>query len=178
MRECGNTVPPEYAQHGHEEKSASGVTRDSTGRAKSLAELEAERKLERERAAAALRAQEQAAKDRVLLDTFSTEDDMLLARDGQISHLESQVKLTESHIEKLRRGLDELIDDAAAHERRGSELPEKLVKDIESLRTQIEDNEVFIETKVVERTDILKKFDADIARFRELKGQANHQAQH
>ena len=169
VRECGNAVPPEYAQQGHEEKSAGGVLLGTVERAKSMEELEAERAVERERQAALEKQRAQALKDKVLLDTFSSEEDMTLARDGQISHLDSQVKLTESHLEKLRKSLDELIQEAARHERRGSEPPAKLVRDIDSLRRQISDNEAFIVSRHREQADILKQFETDIARFRELK---------
>ena len=43
VRECGNVVPPEYAQQGSETKDKFGVTIGATGRAKTLEELEAER---------------------------------------------------------------------------------------------------------------------------------------
>jgi len=170
VRECGNSVPPEFAQQGHDEVSSRGVRLDSTVRAKSLEELQAERATAKAQAEAEVRRREQAAKDRVLLDTFSSDDDMLLARDGQIMHLESQIKLTESHTNKLNNGLEELIQDAADHERRGDEPPEKLVGDIDSLREQISDNQTFIKTKQTERVELMRKFEADIARFRELKG--------
>ncbi len=173
VRECGNSVPPEFAQQGHEKISAGGVKLDSKGRAKSLEELEAERAAAKELAAAEKREHEQAAKDRVLLDTFSSDDDMILARDGQITHLESQIKLTESHTDKLNHSLELLIQEAADHERRGNEPPEKLLGDIKSLRQQISDNQVFVETKNKERGELINKFDADIARFRELKGYRN-----
>lgn len=170
IRECGNSVPPEFAQKGHEELSDSGVTVDSKKRAKSLEELEAEHTAAREQADAAARKREQTAKDRVLLDTFTTDDDMLLARDGQVTHLESQIRLTESHTEKLNHGLEELIQEAADHERRGNEPPEKLIGDIDSLRRQIRDNEAFVKTKQEERVELFKKFEKDIAHFRKLKG--------
>jgi hypothetical protein len=168
--ECGNSVPPEFAQRGFEEKSAGGVTVDSTESARTVADLEAERRLKQQEAEAAALAREQAARDRVLLDTFSSEDDLLLARDGQIAHLNSQIKITESHIEKLKKSLDELIIEAADHERRGNKPPDKLVADIGSLREQIGDNERFIETKNAERVAIEEKFADDIDRFRKLKG--------
>ena len=65
VRECGNVVPPEFAQQGHEEVSSGGVKRESTGRAKSLEELEAERAEAKRKAAAEMLEREQAAKDRV-----------------------------------------------------------------------------------------------------------------
>jgi len=175
VRECGNVVPPEFAQQGHEIKSTGGITLGREEEARSIEEVEAAHEARLAAAAAAAEAREQAIKDRVLLDTFSSEDDMILARDGQISHLQSQAKITESHIEKLKRGLDELIEEAAGHERRGKVPPEKLVSDIESLREQIADNEKFIETKHLETRAIEEKFERDIQRFRSLKGHDKHE---
>jgi hypothetical protein len=43
VRECGNVVPPEFAQEGHEEKSKSGRTIGAQGRARSAEELAAEK---------------------------------------------------------------------------------------------------------------------------------------
>ena len=163
-------MPPEFAQQGHDEVSSGGVTRESTRRAKSLEELKAEHAEAKRKAAAEMLEREQASKDRVLLDTFSSDDDMLLARDGQITHLESQVRLTESHINKLNDSLEALIQQAADHKRRSNKPSEKLIGDIESLRQQIRDNQTFIETKLLEKTELLDKFETDIARFRELKG--------
>lgn len=170
VRECGNSVPPEFMQKGFEEKSVGGVTLDRKGKARTLEDVEREKleKIEAIKAAAAVR--EQDAKDRVLLDTFSSEDDMVLARDGQIAHLNSQVKITESHMVKLDKSLNDLIGEAADFERRGSEPPEKLVGDIQSLRTQIKDNQRFIDAKALERKTIDETFSAYIARFRALKG--------
>ncbi|MDA0820902.1 MAG: hypothetical protein O3C28_00580 [Proteobacteria bacterium] len=173
VRECGNAVPPEFAQQGHQEVSEGGAKVSHTKKAKSIEELEAERRAKQEELAAQERSREQAVVDRVLLDTFSSEDDMILTRDGQIAHLESQVKLTEGHIEKLQASLEELVKEAADHERRGKAPPEKLVKQIGSLRDQLKDNKTFIETKKLEQTHIAEKFAADIERFRELKGLKN-----
>jgi hypothetical protein len=174
IRECGNVVPPEYAQAGHETKSASGVTIEKTEEAKTIEELKAEREKAAAAAAAAAseeeRAAEQAAADGVLLATFSSEDDLVLARDGKIGHLDSQIKLTESHIEKLERNLGEAIERAADLERRGEALPDKLTENIASLEDQITENRAFIETKRLEKQRIREKFDADIKRFRHLKG--------
>ncbi len=170
VRECGDAVPPEFAQQEYETKSAGGVTLDTADRAKTVEELEAERAAAEAAERAAVAAREEAARDKVLLYTFSSEDDMVLARDGQVAHLESQIKITQSHIDKLQKGLDELIQDAADHERRGAAPPEKLLADIDSLRTQIRENELFIETKHEEQHAIMEKFERDIARFRKLKG--------
>lgn len=173
VRECGNAVPPEYAQQGHEVKSESGLTIGKQGRAKTREEVareRAERKIAaRRQAEADALAKRQAAADKVLLDTFSTEEDMVLARDGQIANLDSQIRLTEGHISKLQKSLDDMISRAADFERRGKEVPADLTKNIDSVRQQIAENREFITTKQQEQTAIKSKFDTDIERFRELR---------
>ncbi|MGR8920381.1 MAG: hypothetical protein ACU85V_12230 [Gammaproteobacteria bacterium] len=171
VRECGNAVPPEYAQQGHEKISKHGLKRGEQEAAKSLEELTAEREAAKAAKAAAIEAKERAKLDRVLLDTFASEDDMVLTRDGQIAHLDSQIRLTRSHIDKLQANLDKMVDRAAELERRGEKPSAEMVANIRSVRSQIEENETFIATKKAEQAEIEARFDADIARFRELKAQ-------
>lgn len=170
VRECGNAVPPEYAQQGSETKDKFGVTIGETGRAKTIEELEAERAAGKAKEQEAEAAKQRAAKDRVLLDTFTTEDDMVLTRDGQVAHLESQIHLVQSHIEKLQKNLDQMIERAAEVERRGEKPSADVVKNIDNVRNQIADNHKFIDTKHREQALIRERFETDITRFRELKG--------
>ena len=170
VRECGNTVPPEYAQQGSETKDKFGVTIGETGRAKTIEELEAERAAGKAKQDEAEAAKKREAKDRVLLDTFATEDDMVLTRDGQVAHLESQIHLVQSHIEKLQKNLDQMIERAAEIERRGEKPGADVVKNIDNVRNQISENHKFIDTKHHEQEVIRERFEADITRFRELKG--------
>ena len=83
VRECGNVVPPKYSQKQHEEVNNQGVTVRQITRAKTKEEIEREEKAAAEKAArekeVARIAKIRAAKDRVLLDTFTTEDDLVLA---------------------------------------------------------------------------------------------------
>ncbi len=170
VRECGNVVPPEYAQQGSEIKDKQGVTVGATGRAKTIEELESERAAVKQKEMEAEAFKKRAAQDRVLLDTFATEDDMILTRDGQIAHLDSQIHLVQSHIEKLQKNLDQMIERAAESERRGEKPPADVVKNIENVRGQLVDNHKFIDTKRKEQELIRARFETDIARFRELKG--------
>ena len=169
VRECGTSVPPEYAQQGHQTVNKHGVARE-TSKAKSLEEVAAERAAKAEAAEAAIEQEKRNKLDRVLLATFASEDDLVLTRDGQIAHLESQIRLTQSHLDKLQTNLDKMVDRAADAERRGEKPSDKMVGNIANVRAQITENEEFISTKRGEQTDIRARFDADIKRFRELKG--------
>ena len=175
VSECGDAIPPEYAQQEHIEKSKSGAVLHKQERSKTREEIVAERDQRaaeaQAKAAAAAEAAKRAAADRVLLDTFSSEDDLVLARDGQLTNVEAQIKLTESHVKKLNRQLDQMIGQAADIEKRGRVVPANLSRNIDSVREQIDEQNVFIADKRKEQQAIRAKFERDIARFRELRGQ-------
>jgi len=169
VRECGNKVPPEYAQQGHKEISEQGIVIDKKERAltdEEIAERERQAAMEAERQRAL---EEQRRQDKILLQTFSSEEDIITARDDKLSAMDAQIKLTESRIDKLRVDLDKLKEQAAAKERAGNELPAELLEDIESLRRQIQSNEEFIAEIRADQERIRKNADADLKRFHELK---------
>jgi len=175
VRECGDVVPPEYAQGALEEKSASGIVVRKQAPSKTPEEIAVEReRLEaaaQAEAAAREAARKQAAADRVLLQTFSSEDDLELARDGQLTNLEATIKVTESHVKKLDKSLDQMIGQAADIEKRGRKVPGRLAANIADVREQIVEQHRFIAEKRTEQDKIRSKFAADIARFRELRAQ-------
>ena len=169
VKECGNAVPPEYSQDEHEQVSTGGAKIKKTGKARTEEELEADRQAAEQKKSAEEEAKKQAALDKVLLDTYSSESDLALSRDGQLTNIDSQIKLTESHIEKLHKQQDQLIQQAADHERRGQPVPPKLAASIDDLRKQIDENKQFIVNKGADKDRLREKFDADIKRFRELR---------
>lgn len=170
VRECGNVVPPEYSQEGHREYSERGFVVDETGRAPTEAEImdqrrESQRQMEAER----LRT-EQARQDRILLQTFSDEEDIINARDDKIAVMEAQIKLAEGRIAKLQSDLDQRIKQAASMERTGKTPSESIQEDIDSLRRQIRSNETYITNTREKQAQLQEAYAADIERFRELKG--------
>ena len=174
VRECGNAVPPEYAQQGHREMTDQGLTVKTTTRAPTKEELREERE-ERERQEALAAEQErqrkaQAAKDRVLLSTFSTEEDLLLARNGKIAALESRIQHTEAILFQLEKNLNQFLDEAAKLERGGKQVTPELRTNIANLQKQIEDSHVYIYERRQKMAEVETKFQEDLARYRELKG--------
>jgi hypothetical protein len=170
VKECGNAVPPEYAQQGHQELGKGGLVREETGRAKTDEELAEQKRLDEIQAEKDKLAAEQKKKDEILLQTFSTVEDIERARDERLTQLEASIKLTEARTEKIQYDLDKRIQTAANAERAGKAPSEALLSDIESLKRQIKNNDAFIEGKRVEQEEIKKDHAKDIAHFKELKG--------
>jgi hypothetical protein len=168
LRECGNVVPPEYAQGGHTEVSGSGVMRE-TERAKTPEELEAERQRQEAERERQTRLAEQAAQDRVLLQTFSSEDDLVLTRNGKISVIESRIRLLESQIADLERNRLKLREAAAREERGGAGMSEALRQDLARVQRQLAEHLQFIADQRREQEVIRAQFAADLDRLRALK---------
>lgn len=176
VRECGNSVPAEYAQGGHEVKSDGGMLLSRQPAARSVDEITRERleREARETAAAQAKAVEDArlAADRMLIDTFDSEDDLLLARDGQLKTLQAQVRIAEGVIEKLEKTLAEMVSQAARIERSGQTLPEDLARNVAQTQQQIVEQKDVIAARRAEQEAVKARFARDLTRFRELKSGA------
>ncbi|MEM7027230.1 MAG: hypothetical protein AAF410_03260 [Pseudomonadota bacterium] len=170
VTECGTSVPPEFAQQGHKEIGKSGMVKEEVERAKTPEELAEEERLAKLEAEKQKAAEEQALKDRILTETFSSVEDIEKARDDRITALESTIKLAETRNQKIQVDLDKRIASAAADERAGKKPAEALLNDIDSLKRQIKNNDDFIAEKKLEQDAIRESHAKDIARYIELKG--------
>ena len=168
VKECGDKLPPEYAQEGHEELNKTGRVVKETERAKTEEELEEENKQAAIKAEEELLVKEQAKKDKMLLDTFFSVKDIEAARDSKIAALEASLSVAEKRGAKMQEALDSRVNQAAAAEREGKSPPASLLKDIESLKRQIKDNDDFIANVRKEETEVKAGYEKDIARYKEL----------
>jgi len=170
VRECGDRIPPEYAQQEHQELSKKGTVIKETDAPKTEEELAKEK----EEAAAAEEearlAKESALQDKILLDTFTSVEDIESARDGKLKTLDSTITLAEKRDTKMQAELDKKVNQAASAEREGKTPPAHLQDDIESLKRQINTNNELITNTHKEQEDVKAKYEKDIQRFKELKG--------
>ena len=174
VRECGNAVPPRYSQKGHRELNERGITLSTTDRAKTKEEL----RIEREEAArlAAIRAEEarkireRETRDRVLLSTFTTEEDLTLAHQGQVAAIDLRIEHTEQILKQLEQSLAQLRAKAAKLERSGKPMTPELKAKIARVKTQVDDSHAFIEKRQLQKAELAAQFAADLDRYRELKG--------
>ena len=129
MRQCR---APEYAQKGHTEVSKSGLTVKTQKAARTKENREAEKAAEIAKAERARqeekRHRKQATADRVLLDTFVTENDLVLAHQRKVQAIESQITHRRKHISKLETKLSKHQRTAANKERGGKKCLSRLAK--------------------------------------------------
>ena len=146
---------------------------DRVEAAKTREQLAAEQ-AEREREEARRRAEEEAARqqalaDRNLLLTFTSTAQIERARDERVALINGQITLTQSSMEKLQEQLQKTREQAANAERTGRGKPEELHKRVRDLERQLAEHAAFVQKREQERAAIIARFDADLARFKELK---------
>ncbi len=166
-------LPPDSSKKAHDELNERGIMTKSVNRAKTDQEREAERlALEAEkqkRRAAAEKAAKARMQDQILLDTFTTERDLLMARDDRLGSIDSLIKITEGNNSRLTKQIKSTkasINDIASNNR---EVPENLTKKLSKLEQQFAKNRDFIKAKQQKRAKTETQFEAYLKRFRELK---------
>lgn len=162
-------VPPEHIRKEHRRLNPQGIEVELLEAAKTKAQLAREQELKQLRAEQQRILEEQRARDRVLLRTFRTEEDLLMARNGKLAAVDAQIKLANSNVKRLRTRLGNLQAQAAAVERRGGTLSRNLLRNIDQHRVQIENSYHYIVNREQEKLTISTRFEQDLQRFRQVQ---------
>lgn len=165
IRECSETVPPEYAQQRIEILNEQGIVVKIIEPRKSRAQLDKEARLAKKREAK----EERRRQDLILLKTYTNERDLLLSRDKKLSTIDGSITIANGNLRILNGSLEQLQKQAANHERSGKRVPLNLIEDIRSVRGQIAENKKYLDGKKEKRGELERQFDADLKRYRELK---------
>jgi hypothetical protein len=171
-------LPPNQVKKKHQQLNSQGVVLSTKEAAKSdeelAAEAEARRKLEEQEAKEAKLKEAQYKKDQVLLLTFSSEEELGLARADRLDVLDSVVKLinksiagTEQQLQQLQTSADEV------YLSQGKEVPGGLAQKIEHFTGKLESRYAQLELKMAEKDKINEQYALDLARYRELTTEKN-----
>ena len=163
-------IPPQEIKRQHSEVDKHGLETKTVEAAKTPGEIAEERRQLAIKAEQDRIAKEQAERDRILLDTFSNEDEIINARDRQLATMEASNQITAGSIDSLTLKLQEQTKNAADYERQAQEVPKNILKDIDDIKLQIEQHRASIKAKEQEQVKLREKYQAYIDRFRELKG--------
>lgn len=169
LRECGSTVPPEYSRNRIELLNEYGVVVEVREAMRTKEEQEREKERQRQEQARQTKLAEQKRRDEVLLNSYTTEKDLLLARDKTLEGVTTQMDIIKRNLELHQDRLDRLNHDAGNYERNGKTPPAKLVDDINAIRDEVANLKHSYKTREVEKASLIKRYDDDLKRFRELK---------
>lgn len=164
-------VPANQSKPGKAILNDRGMTVDHIDAAKTPEQIAEEKRRQRLLEEQRRRDAEQAAYDRVLLNTFHNEQDIIHARDSKLAALENMIRIAQHTITQLQDTREALIARAARIERAGNPVPAELEENLRDIRRQIEGKEEYIAGKRTEQDEIRAKYEGDIRRYRELRAQ-------
>jgi len=162
-------VPPEAIERERSRLDARGLELEKIDRAKTAKELAQEAELRQLRLEEQRLIQEQRKKDRVLLRSFRSEDDILMTRDGKLTTIDASIQIIRSNIRRLKLKLAEMQKNAANLEREGKKISSNYLKEIENTRQQLKGYYTQIIRKEQNKEVIRQQYAADLQRFQELK---------
>jgi hypothetical protein len=170
IRECGYSVPPEYSQQRIEIMNERGIVIEIKEAAKTEEQLAEEARLAKLKQEELRRQQQARLRDTVLLNTFTTERDLKISYDDKIAVIMGHIDITNTGTRSLNQHLKDAQRKAANYERAGEKLPESLLEEMKDIKRQIKDNDNFIARKMQEVKALNSQYEADLKRFRELRG--------
>jgi len=166
----GDSVPAEYAEQDREVLNRQGVPvgrEEGTITPEEAAAKAAADKTAREE-------QKRKLRDRVLLQTYQSVQELEILRDNRLDLVDAQLTIQEQSLSNLRAQRAQIQRMAAryAPANTGSDaqpLPDELAADLEQSANDIQTQESNLVRRREERENIRKTFEADIVRYKELR---------
>lgn len=126
---------------------------------------------QRQKTLAIEKKEQQDFRDRALLETFGSEDDLVLARNRRLALLDVQIAQIDSQAESLCTRAVEIKERIKIHDMdAGSEdVALSLHSDLSQARIKLNSTLAVLNDKMIERNNMATQFVADMKRYRELK---------
>lgn len=112
-------------------------------------------------------------RDRALLATFTTEDDLIRTRDDRVGMIDGLISRLDDRIRILSDRLAVVDKRVQRQEKSAGEgkAQETMYAEQNSIQRNIENAWSLIDSKAAERSEVATKFDDDLIRYRELKAE-------
>ncbi len=163
-------VPPQHSKHKRDELNEQGITVKKVEAAKTAKQLREEEKQAKILAEQKRKDEKQATYDRMLLNSYLSEEGLINARDAGLTAIENIILASNNTMKNQEQRLMDLRKSAANHERSGKSAPEAVIKQIKNTQDQIQRTHDYIAGKQKEKETIRNKYGKDIQRYRILKG--------
>lgn len=164
----GDTLPPQYANQGSSELSKKGLLIKKTEPALTPEQRRIREDEEARRAGQEQRMLQQKRKDAALLNTFSSVEELDLARTRNLQQAEAQIQGAQLRLKSVQARLARQRAQAAALKKAGKPLPADLLQEIQNSENEAARIRQDAARAQNERDAIQARFDADRQRFLEL----------
>jgi hypothetical protein len=164
----GDQIPPEYAGQERHVMNSQGIEINRLEAQKTPEALAAEEQKK-------IEAEQSKNRDRNLLNTYASVQEIERLRDQRVTLLTDQIKVTSQFLEVLNGKLKKLRVSSMrfkpySSDANASAMPDQIAEDLVRVDNDIRTQEQNLLGKRSEETIMSKQFGSDIERFKELKG--------
>jgi len=168
----GQSVPPEFADYGYERLGPDGTVRERVEPALPPEELKRRRELRAEQARQEAEQRNQQTRDRMLLATYSSEQDLIDTLETQMTSINSQRTSIRMAVNLVESRFESLIGQAANHSRQGNPVPQPLQASISETRDELRRLRSDLDALNQREERTRERLLADLERYRALTGSA------
>ena len=165
----GDKIPPKYLVKKHDELNEQGIVIKHREAAKTAEEKAEEKRKIKELEKQKELAQKKKQRDRVLLDTYTTERDLIVARDSRIDAVDSQIRLAESIINDSKNKIVSMERQVTQIKASSRQVPDDLYRRIDIEKQQVKVQQGVMKTHKQRREEISDQFNGYLKRFNTLK---------
>lgn len=165
----GQTIPPEYADKDTTELNKSGRALKKK-EALTPEELRAKEEADAKKRADEKAALEQKRRDKSLVDTYSNEKEIDLARDRNLQQVDARINSINSQIKMAEASLAGLKKEAGSYKAEGKKIPLSLQEDLDESQARLTKLQQDMEKANAEKAALNARYDADKARYKVLTG--------
>lgn len=160
----GETIPPEYANR-EAKKLEKGRLVDRKDTFDNL-----KQNAPKEETAADKAAIEAKRHDNALLNSYSNEKEIDLARDRSLLQIEARINSYTTLLKTAQATLDDLHKESDARTKNGQKIPQSLTDDIAASEERVASLQKSLDSSQKDADAVKARYEADKQRFRELKG--------
>jgi hypothetical protein len=163
----GDRVPPEYASQEQHVLNSRGYEIERRDAQKTPEQVLAD---ERKK----LEAQQSQSRDRNLLNTFASVQEIERLRDQRVQLVADQIKVTNQFLETLNGRMKKMRADTLRYrpysdDPKAPPMPDQMAEDLVRLTTDMRTQQQNLQQKRTEESSMSIQFESDIDRFKELK---------
>lgn len=164
----GEVIPPEYANKDKVQFNEKGREVKKKESKKSADEADADNKSAEEKQATI----DQRRRDNALVNTYSNEKEIDLARDRNLQQVEARINSIELMLKPAQQDLDNYLKEADGLKQSGKKIPDSLQSDITNAENKVAKLKQDLAKAKEKDASVKASFEADKVRYRELTGGA------
>jgi hypothetical protein len=157
-------------QAGYDIIGSSGMVSRHVAPPRTAEQIKADKAAEEKQQARDRAAAKQAQQDQQMLNAYPNEAELVGAHNAQLEMIDQYIQSTQISLQSQEQSLSEMLSHAADLDRSGKPVPAALRSQIESLRGNVEKQKAYIAAKQQEKADSAKKFETELAHYREVRG--------